>query len=50
MDGVWAQVLVEKVDLVPWSCVSGEGLGGPGLRGYLLGQAVLESKQSLQVG
>ena len=49
-DGVPAWVLVEKADLVPWSCVSGEGSGGPGLRGYLLGQADLESKQFLQVG
>ena len=41
---------MEKADLVSWSYVSGEGLGSPGLRGYLLGQVDLESKQSLQVG
>ena len=49
-DGVWAWVLVERADFVPGSCISGEGLGGLGLRGYLLGQADHESKQSLQVG
>ena len=49
-EGVWAWVLVERADLVPWSCVSGEGSGGLGLRGYLLGHADFESKQLLQVG
>ena len=38
------------MDLAPGSCVFGDGLGGPGLRGYLFGQADLELKQYLQVG